>query len=250
MGLVQRISAIFKAKASRAVEAAEDPRETLDYSYERQLEMLQKVRRGLADVATSRKRVELQAQQLEGSSAKLEDQARQAVAQNREDLAREALSRRAAIDSQLTDLKAQHEHLRNEENKLSDAARRLQAKIEAFRVRKETVKATYTAAEAQTKIHEAVTGISEEMSDIGMAMQRAQDRTERMRARAGALEEMVSSGALEDLSQPSDSIQAELDRGTVPSVELELAKIKNELGRGAEPKAIQAGSTGTGGEQS
>lgn len=248
MGLARRISAIFKAKASKAVEAAEDPRETLDYSYERQLEMLQRVRRGLADVATSRKRVELQAQQLQGSSAKLEDQARQAVAQDREDLAREALSRRAAIDAQLQDLETQHDHLRNEENKLSDAARRLQAKIEAFRVRKETVKATYTAAEAQTRINEAVTGISEEMSDVGLAMQRAQDRTETMRARAGALEEMISSGALEDLSQPSDSIQAELEKGTVPSVELELAKMKKELGRAEEPKAIEAGSTG--GDQS
>lgn len=244
MGLIQRISAIFKAKANRAIEAAEDPRETLDYSYERQLEMLQKVRRGLADVATSRKRVELQVQQLESSAAKLEDQARQAVAQNREDLAREALSRRAAINSQVTDLKSQHEHLRNEENKLSDAARRLQTKIDAFRVRKETIKATYTAAEAQTKIHEAVSGISEEMSDVGLAMQRAEDRTERMRARAGALEEMISSGALEDLSHPSDSIQAELERLSVPSVEIELSKIKNELGRGSEPKAIEAGSSG------
>ncbi|MDQ4148724.1 MAG: PspA/IM30 family protein [Actinomycetota bacterium] len=241
MGLAQRISAIFKAKASKALERAEDPRETLDYSYERQLDLLQKVRRGLSDVATSRKRVELQAQQLQATAAKLEDQARQALSQNREDLAREAVSRRAALLSQLADLKAQHDQLNGEEQKLSEAARRLQAKIDAFRVRKETIKATYTAAEAQTKINEAVTGISEEMGDVGLAMQRAQDRTEQMRARAGALDEMIASGALEDLTGPSDPLQAELDRVSQTSgVDLEIARLKQELEGPQAPKQIEA----------
>src|ERR671937_1987841 len=129
MGLMRRFSYIFKAKANKALDKYEDPRETLDYSYERQLEMLQKMRRGVADVATSRKRIELQAQQLQASAAKLEDQARQAVAQNREDLAREALARRAASGDQLPDLQVQHDQLKAEEAKLVDASQRLQAKV-------------------------------------------------------------------------------------------------------------------------
>jgi phage shock protein A len=241
MGLAKRISGIFKAKASKALDRAEDPRETLDYSYERQLELLQKVRRGLSDVATSRKRVELQAQKLQAAGAKLEDQARQALAQDREDLAREAVSRRAALTAQLADLKAQHDQLSGEEQKLAEASRRLQAKVDAFRVRKETIKATYTAAEAQTKINEAVTGISEEMGDVGLAMQRAQDRTEQMKARAGALDDMIASGALEDLSQSSDPLQAELDRVSQSTgVELELARLKQEIGTSDRPKEIEA----------
>ncbi len=176
MGLMKRFSMIFKAKASKTLDRYEDPRETLDYSYERQLELLQKMRRGVADVATSRKRVELQAQTLQQSAAKLENQARQAVSQNREDLAREALTRRSAIATQLGDLQIQHDQLKTEEAKLVDASQRLQAKVEAFRTRKETIKATYTAAEAQTRINEAVSGIGEEMGDVGLAMQRAEDK--------------------------------------------------------------------------
>lgn len=242
MGIAQRISTIFKAKASKALDRAEDPRETLDYSYERQLELLQKVRRGLTDVATSRKRVELQAQQLRDTGEKLEDQARQALAQNREDLAREAVARRSAILTQLSELKGQHDQLKGEEEKLSEAARRLQAKVDAFRIRKETIKATYTAAEAHTKINEAVTGISEEMGDVGMAMQRAHDRTEQMRARAGALDEMISSGALEDLSAPADPIQAQLDNyNRTTGVEIELERLKQELGYEQAP-AIESKS--------
>ena len=42
--------------------------------------------------------------------------------------------------------------------------------MEAFRTRKETIKAAYTAAEAQTRVREAVTGISEEMGDLGLAI--------------------------------------------------------------------------------
>jgi phage shock protein A len=246
MGLARRVSAIFKAKASKALDRAEDPRETLDYSYERQLELLQRVRRGLTDVATSRKRVELQAQQLKASADKLEQQAKQALTQNREDLAREAVSRRTSIMSQVSELKAQHDQLRSEEDKLSDASRRLQAKVEAFKIRKETIKASYTAAEASTKINEAVTGISEEMSDVGLAMQRAQDKTEQMKARAGALDEMIATGALEDLTRSTDPIQAELDSfDQTAGVDLELERLKTELGQGAEQKALEAKEGGS-----
>ena len=239
MGLMRRLSDIFRSKASRALDQAEDPRETLDYSYQRQLELLQKVRRGVADVATSRKRLELQAQQLQQSASKLQDQARQAVASGREDLAREALRRRSGIAGELRDLEAQHAQLDAEEEKLTEASRRLQAKVEAFRTRKETIKATYSAAEAQTKIGEAFSGISEEMGDVGLAVQRAEDKTLQMRARAGAIDELMASGALDDVSQSSDPIQAELDRVTADStVDAELARLKAELPAGPPHRAL------------
>lgn len=240
MGLMSRLSTVFKAKASKALDRAEDPRETLDYSYERQLEMLQKVRRGLADVATSRKRVELQATQLQASAAKLDEQAHLALGQGREDLAREALARKAAIGSQLGDLQTQHEQLGSEEAKMTEAGRRLEVKIEAFRTHKETIKASYTAAEATTKVNEAISGISEEMGDVGLAMQRAEDKVSQMQARSGALDELLASGALEDLSGSSDHIQVELDRtAQTATVEAELARMKGELGTGAaSPPAI------------
>ena len=240
MGLMRRLSMLFRAKASRALDSAEDPRETLDYSYERQLDMMQKMRRGVADVATSRKRVELQIQRLEASRDKLEGQARQALAQNREDLAREALARRAAADAELGDLHSQRDQLAAEEAKLVEASRRLEAKVQAFRTRKETIKASYTAAEAQTRIGEALTGISEEMSDVGLAMQRAEDKVAQMQARSGAVEELMASGALDDLSASSDPLQAELDRGALGTgVDAELERLRRELGSG-ERKALEA----------
>lgn len=239
MSVMRRLTTIFKAKANTLLNRVEDPRETLDYSYERQLELLQKVRRGLADVATSRRRLELQAEQLQRSAASLEDQARQALAQNREDLAREALTRKAAIAEQLRDLGAQHDQLSQEEAKLTDTARRLEVKIEAFRARKETIKATYTAAEAQTRINEALSGISEEMGDVGLAIQRAEDRTAQLQARASATEQLMASGALEDLTRPADHIQAELDRAaTSGAVEADLARLRGELTGGAPPKPL------------
>ena len=237
MGLTKRLSTILKAKASKALDKAEDPRETLDYSYQRMLEQLTQVRRGVADVATSRKRLELQASQLTQSGAKLEEQARQAIAQNREDLAREALSRRASIVQQLQDLKTQHDQLDAQESQLTQASQRLQSKVESFRTRKETIKATYTAAQATTKVNEAVSGISEEMGDVGMAIQRAEDKTANMQARAGAVDELLASGALDDVTaSPGGDIQAQLDALTAgSSVDAELAKMKAELGAGAPP---------------
>jgi len=247
MGMGRRLALIFKSKANKVLDRAEDPRETLDYSYQKQLELLTKVRRGVADVATSRKRIEIQMQQLTTSADKLQGQAQQAVGAGRDDLAREALTRRAAVNQQLADLQNQHAQLQAEEEKLTNASQRLQAKVDSFRTRKETIKATYTAAEAQAKIGEAMSGISEEMGDVGMAMQRAEDKTLQMQARAGAVDELIASGALDDASQPiggRDDIQAELDRvGASNDVELELAKLKGELPAGAQqpPQALPEG---------
>ena len=243
MSLMKRISLIFRSKANTALDKAEDPRETLDYSYQRQLELLSKVRRGVADVATSRKRVELQVNQLEQQAAKLQGQAEKAIGAGREDLAREALTRKSGLASQITSLKEQQATLQGEEEKLVLAQQRLQAKVEAFRTRKETIKATYTAAEAQTRIGEAMSGIGEEMGDVGMAIQRAEDKTQQMQARAGAIDELIASGALDDASSTGggDDISRELEAMSSESdVESELAKLKG-LSASAQPDAIESG---------
>jgi phage shock protein A len=230
MSLWSRLKLIFRSKASRALDRAEDPGETLDYSYQRQVELLQDMRRGIAEVTTARKRIEMQAQGLQRSHAKLEGQARQALEQHREDLAREALTRRAGIAREIVDLQAQHEQLRTQEDKMIQGSRALEAKLQQLRTRKETIKASYSAAEAQTRVTEASMGISKEMSELGLAVQRAEDKIASMQARSAALDELMASGALEDLSADSDRIQAELDMMAAKSeVESELTRLQREL---------------------
>ncbi len=208
-GVMKRMGMISRAKANKALDRAEDPRETLDYSYQKQLELLQKVRRGVADVATSRKRLELQLNQLQNHATKLEDQGRKALALGREDLAREALSRRAALQQQVTDLETQHgpSRARGEAAPRGAAAPGQGGRLSA--AEKKPIKATYTAAQAQTRIGEAFSGISEEMGDVGMAIQRAEDKTAQLQARAGAIDELLASGALDDQSGlAKDNIQS------------------------------------------
>jgi phage shock protein A len=230
MGVFQRFLNIFRAKTYKLLDRVEDPRDTLDLSYEKQLENIQKMRRSIAEVATAKKRVEIQANQLQQQGTKLQEQARQALGQGREDLAREALSRRATIAAELTDLESQHTQIASQQDKLVETCERLQTQVAAFRTRKETLKATYTAAEAQSKIGEAVAGISGSMNDAGATMQRAEDKISQMQARAGAIDELLASGALTDLSSSTDDIQAKLNKVSATSqVELELAALKTEL---------------------
>src|SRR5258708_17032909 len=246
MSVMKRVSLIFRAKANKALDKFEDPRETLDFSYQQQVEMLTKVRRGVADVATSRKRVELQMNQLQKQVQTKESQARTALGQGREDLARAALEQKAGLQSQYQGLQSQYQGLQEQEEKLTLASQRLQTQVDAFRTRKETIKATYTAAEAQTRINEAFSGISEEMGDVGLAIQRAEDKTAQMQARAGAIDELLASGALEDhVSGGTDYIQAELDKlGAGAGVESELARMKNEIEANA-PKQIEGNGAGS-----
>jgi phage shock protein A len=230
MSVFRRLADIVRAKVNKMLDRAEDPRETLDLSYSQQIENLQKLRRSVAQVATARKRIEIQARQLQQQASKLQTQARAALSQEKEDLAREALSRRSAIAAELTDLQTQHAQVLEQENRLKDTMGRLQTQIEVFRSRKETLKATYTAAEAQTRVGEAVSGISDSMGDAGLVMQRAQDRITAMQARAGAIDDLLASGSLTDLTTGHDDIQAQLDKvASKGQVEAELAQLKSEL---------------------
>ncbi|HEU5422174.1 MAG TPA: PspA/IM30 family protein [Nitrolancea sp.] len=246
MGLLGRMNTLIKVKINKLLGAAEDPREVLDYSYERQLKMLQDVRRGIVEVTTSRRRLELQKAKLQEGSDKLDGQARQAVSAGRDDLARMALERRSVLQGQMGDLDGQIQTLDGEQAKLEQAETRLRTKIESFRTRKEVVKAQYSAAEAQVRIGEAVTGLSEEMADVGMALDRAEEKTTALQARAGAIDELIDSGALEDFTSTStsgsDVLDRELARVTVKdSVDSQLAALKKELGAGDQAKQLGEG---------
>jgi phage shock protein A len=239
-GLMGRASVVVKSKFSKLLDRAEDPGETLDYSYQKQLELLQNVKRGIADVVTARKRIELQQSQLEQSLVKLESQARDALAANREDLARQALERKAAIQQQLQGLDTQVQQLQGQQEKLVASEKQLSAKVEAFRSQKEVIKAQYSAAEAQVRIGEAATGIGEQMADTGLAIQRAKDKTEQMQARASAIEELTAAGTLDDFTSSNDALDRELSQISASSqVDADLARLKGELGAGEQQKELE-----------
>lgn len=236
-GLGGRFNTVVKAKISKMLDRAEDPQETLDYSYEKQLELLQNVKKGIADVVTSKKRLQLQSGKLEQQVVKLDTQARQAMGAGREDLARAALERKQLAQTELQSLDSQVAELEAQQQKLTDNEAKLRAKIEAFRTKKEVIKAQYSAAEAQVQISEAATGVGEQMADVGLAMQRAVDKTEQMRARADAVEELEAAGTFDDITQlgsGEDDLDRQLKQLTSESaVDDELSKMRAELGSGS-----------------
>ena len=240
MGLLSRAGEIIKAKFNTLLNRAENPQETLDYSYEKQLESLQNVKRGVADVVTAKKRLQLQTQQLEQNVVKLDTQARQALAAGREDLARQALERKSGIQQQLQDLDGQVKGLEDQQQKLVANQKQLEARIEQFRSQKEVIKAQYSAAEAQVRIGEAATGIGREMENTGLAIQRAKDKTEQMQARASAMDELIESGDLEELGSDNTKLDRELAQvASQHQVDRELEQLKAEVGSGAPQKQLE-----------
>lgn len=241
MGLFSRAMLVIRAKLSKWIGRAENPTETLDYSYERQLQLLQNVKRGVADVVTAKKRVQLQTGKLEQDLVKLEEQARQALAANREDLARRALERKSGIQQQLRDLDGQVTQLEAQQEKLVENEKQLSARIEAFRSQKEVMKAQYSAAEAQVRISEAATGIGAKMDETALAIDRARERTEQMQARAAAMDELVEAGTLEDLTTGRTDLDRELaELASEQQVESDLARLKAEIGSGEEKKELES----------
>ncbi len=239
------MSTVIKAKVSKVLDRAEDPGETLDYSYQKQLESLQKVKQGIAEVVTAKKRLQMQSEKLEQSVVKLDTQARQALAQGNEELAREALERKNIAQTELQSFDSQIAELEGQQQKLTDSEAKLRAKIEAFRTKKETIKAQYSAAEAQVRISEAATGVGEEMADVGLAMQRAVDKTEDMKARAAAVEELEAAGTFDDLTtlgDGNDDIDRQLSElSSASAVDDDMARMKAELGAGEPAPELEAG---------
>lgn len=242
MGLLSRLTIIIKAKMNRLLDKAEDPRETLDYSYERQVELLRNVKQGIVEVVASKHRLQYQADQLRKSVPQLEGQARRALTVNREDLARLVLQRKQAALQQLQDLDIQTAGLEQEQVKLTAAEQRLKAKVEVFRTQKEVIKAQYSASEAQVRIGESLSGLSEEMSDVGASIDRARQKTEQMRARASAIDELAKVGVLDDFTEGTDQVSSELAKLTAgQNVEEELLVLRRQLPPPVQPQQLAPG---------
>lgn len=239
-GLLERFSTIFKAKANEIANNLENPQEMLNYSFEKQNELIIKLRQDIAQVVTSKKRLEMQKAKLLVNVNTLEDQAKRALISNREDLTKLALERKNVLMTQIKELDAQISSIEKDQAKLEDAERRLSTKLQEFKTRKEIIKAQYSAAEAQVKIKENITGISEEFNDIGNILGRVEEKTENMKAKSEALDEMIDSGTLTDFtssysptsssSSPDRDIENELDKvSSSQAVEEELQKLKNDI---------------------
>jgi len=242
MGVLSRMSTVVKSKMNRLLDNAENPSESLDYAYEKQREMLRNVKRGVVDMVTTKRRLQIQAQKVQANISTVENQARQALAAGREDLARLALQRKQAAVIELDGLDQQIENLELEQEKLTQAEQRLQTKVEAFRSKKEIIKAQYSAAQAQVRIGSALSGVSEEMGDVQLAVERAEIKTETMRAKAGAIDELATLGVLDDVSGTSgDPLSKELEQLTsAQNVEDELAALKGAPSSG-DRKSLPGG---------
>jgi phage shock protein A len=245
-GLSGRMSTVVKAKISKLLDRAEDPAETLEYSYQKQIELLQNVKKGIADVVTSKKRLQIQEENIKQQVVKLDTQARQALAAGQEDLARTALERKNVAQTELQSLDSQIAQLQQQQEQLTESEQKLRTKIEQFRSKKEVIKAQYSAAEAQVKISEAATGVGDEMADVGLAMQRALDKTENMKARASAVQELEAAGTFDDLTQigpGEDDIDRQLKQlSSTTEVDADLERMKAELGTGSSPSPGELGA--------
>ena len=243
MGIFSRLLTFFRIKTNAALDKAEDPGQVMDYSYQKQQEQLQQLRRSIADVVTNEKRLEMQQKQLEDKVTRLSFQAQQALQAHREDLARMALQRKETLLLQLNGYEQQIAQLKTQEERLLSMERNVAARVEAFRTQKEMVKAQYSAAQAQVKINETVTGISQEMTEMNLAMQRAQDRVLNMQARADAMETLIEQGTLGEqglLGAGNDTLDRELQQiSAAQNVEAQLQAMKQQLQLGGPSVAQQ-----------
>lgn len=219
MSLFEHLKFVTSMKAEHALQKAEDPAEVFNYSYTKQLEQLQQLRQGLVTVVQNEKHVELLEAQVEAQAKRLQQQAVQAMQQNREDLARLALQRKEALNSQVEGYKQQLEQLAEQHRKIELLVQQAEQRVSTFNTQKEMVEAQYQAAKASVQISEAATGLSKESSEMNLAMQRAQEKVLQMQSRANAIDALLDSGS------PGD--QGLLGGGQATDLDHQLAQISS-----------------------
>jgi phage shock protein A len=228
MSVWTRVRMLFSAEVSSALDKAEDPRTVLDYAYSQHQELLVTLRRGLVDVATAKQQLEQEAKRLEQRIPQLDDQARRAIEAGREDLARVAIERKWLAANEIEGLNKQIAEVETEKQRLAGQERTLQVRVEQFRTHREVVVARYNAAEAEVRIKESLAGVSGELAELGMAVGRAEEKAERLQARARAIDSLVEIGSFPPVGG-GDFVEAELLRITVSKeIDDELDRIKQE----------------------
>src|SRR5713101_1821820 len=228
MSLGKRLRLIFEMKGNEALDAAEDPTQVMNLSYEKQLEQVQNLRRAIAQVMTEEKHIELLEQQTQAQADHLTTQAQQTLQMGHEDLARQALQRKEALTTQVNGYKTQMAQLQAQEAHLADVESKVEARVNAFKSQKEMLSAQYGAAKASVGANEAVTGLSSETSEMNLAMQRAQDKILQMQAHADAIDSLMASGTLN--APGEDQLDTQLRQITEEqNVDAELATMRQQL---------------------
>ena len=225
-----RLSKRVKKGMETLLTPAEDPRQTYLSAFEKQRGLLVKVQTALQEVGKAKSRLEEKAAETRAKLPKLEELARQALREEREDLARLRLQRRQLAGIELQGLEKQLLEIEREEHRLSLTEQRLSSQLTAFYTRQELIAARYSAAEAQVHIGEVLTGVSTELAELSQAMAEAERKSTQMQARAAAIDRLVDEGLLEIPSAAGlaggDDL---LSEGEFVDVEDQLTKLKAEI---------------------
>jgi phage shock protein A len=230
MSVFSRVADILQAKTHKLLDSLEDPNETLDLSYEKMIAGLQQTKVHLADVVAQQKSLERQIEAARQEANKAEDDARMALQSNREDLAKAALAHKHSALEKLASLEAAHAAIVPQAQKLIDTEKKLEERIEKFRLQKEVMKTSYTAAAAEVRVTQAMTGVGSSFNNVGESLRRAEDKVSGMRAKADAMDGLMQSGVLVDPLDNRPKEQRELDALRVGSaIDSDLEKLKAEL---------------------
>ncbi len=228
MSIIARFKAIFAAKANAVADTIEDPKASLDFSLRKLEDARRDLSRGLIEVSAAKRRLQTQRDQVAAAIERYQQQARSAVEAGRDDLARLALERKQDAEARAAELETGIASLERQETTLKENQLKLERKINLFRSKKEELKAIHDSAKAQLRVQESLSGISDDLADVGNTIRRTEEHILEMQSRADAIDALVAEGVLQDVLEPeTDDIERELDRiGRNQAVEEELARLK------------------------
>ncbi|WP_018086891.1 PspA/IM30 family protein [Desulfurispora thermophila] len=222
MGLFSKLKDLLEANFRDLIDKAEDPEKMLNLYIERAMEQLKEfnlqVNRAVADEMQLRQKISATESEIQSWLS----QAKVAVQQNRDDLARIALERKQAAEQKLGDLKLQLAEQEKVVAELRSSYRQLEEKLQKARDEREKLVLRQRRAKAMKEAGQAVQKLSQ--LDALSDFERMRDKVDRLEAEARATNLAVNNTLEDEFAR----LQAEAGKA---AVEDELAALKKQLGK-------------------
>jgi phage shock protein A len=220
MTLWSRLRRIFQQRANAALDRADDPIAAFELAYAAQIRAHEQAKRGIADVLTSEKRLEMEVRSLDANAARAFAAAGEAARLGDDAKARVHLEHEAFVLAQRDRLLNEVDDVRTQRKTLEATTEVLRRRLEAMRTERLALQARYATANATIRATEHVTGLSREMSDVARLIESAREASLGVQARAAALADIAgtATGALGSSSSAAiESRLAALKTTPLPS---------------------------------
>ncbi|MFL0195625.1 PspA/IM30 family protein [Clostridium sp. WILCCON 0269] len=214
MGMLKRISNIFRAKVNNTLDGVENPIELLDQKLRDMEDSLNKAKLSSAQILGNVHEIEKKMEESKRISLEFDEKVKLALSKNNEELAKKALERKLEADKTYASLESSYTDACKKAEAIKSKLKELEEEIRKTRIYRDEASARFNNAEASKKVNEILANVETGGNKINI------EDIERKIQKKESLAE-----GLGDLRE-EDSLEKEFEKLNEVNIDEELKKYK------------------------